>query len=211
MRLSVGILLVANVTLALWGLYHYEAPVAQPRPPVNPGALRLLAAGGEAGSPLADDCFAIGPFPAREKVDQAEALLRERGVPYTVGAVQGTSVAGYRVSAGPFENREAARRMQERLNAMGETGHYLVRGENSQFSVALAFFQGLPGAEAYLRRLAGKGLQAALEPRTLAAGQVFWLNLGSVRGAGKSVRGLATAEFGAEISLQARPCRSLGG
>ena len=172
MRWVVGILLLLNTGMYMWGSWYKPMPPSVPtdmRSPINASKMRPLQplppASQRAGS--ADQsqrlCVSIGPFNTSAQAARAGAILRQLDIAKPRQERLGSTVTSYRVYLPPLPSRDAAERQRAELTRLGIKDHYILEERGRENAISLGLFSVEENASALLRRLAEKGVKARQE------------------------------------------------
>ncbi len=220
MRWVVGLLLLLNIGLYMWGSW-YATPLSgvgpPSQPPVNadklrPLSTRLLGPGGVTKGDLADStsrCAVLGPFNTVAQAEVAAGTLAQRGLGRYRQRQQQERVASYRVYLPSPGSRQAAERRRVQLTKLGFQDHYIIDEPGRENAISLGVFGVQQNAAAHVRQLSEKGINARLE--TIHNLQTtHWLDLelsAEERGGLRALR----LEPPAGARLLERPCAEADG
>lgn len=185
-------LVLANLGLWMWASWYREAPREETRAaqaPIAPEKMRLLTETGvklqprkiatpinaEPVAPAAPGCFRIGPFPDAELAAKAEKILDDWRVRYTRHSEQVETISGYRVYYPALASSKAAETKRRELTRLGFKDHALIQEEGWFNAISLGQFAVEANAEARVRELAAKGVEAKVQPLSLNRVR-YWLN-----------------------------------
>lgn len=181
-RLLLVVLVMLNLSAAVWWLFHRDPALAASATTSTIPALKLADAAHaatEAAPPVipADAvCASFGPFADAATTEQAKQQLRSQAI--RVDARQVAQAGrGYDVILPATDSTGSA--MLERLKAAGIKDMFAIRDGADAGGVALGHFGSQDGAQRRLAELQGKGFQ----PRIRPAGQAtFWLDVVAANG-----------------------------
>lgn len=172
MKWAVGILLILNIGVYMWGSWYKPAPPNVPTDmrvainaskmrPLRPAAPATQTAGqSDQTGPL---CVSIGPFSTAAQAARASTILRQLGVVKLRQELLGSTVPSYRVYVPSLPSRAAAERQRTELAGLGIKDHYILEEPGKENAVSLGLFSIEENAAALLRRLARKGVNARQE------------------------------------------------
>ena len=196
MKWIVGVLVLANVGLLMWGLWYRDPLVdvdpIKPRPTVAPDKMKLLSEPGarlvlrsqtatpaipSEGTSASANCFQLGAFPSVEKARTAAGKLDIWGLRYTRVAEFETLGPSYRVYLSPLPSRDAAERKRRELTKLGFTDHALIQQEESmENAISLGIFSVEQNAITRVQQLARHNINALVQPIPNVH-PVYWLTL----------------------------------
>lgn len=183
MKWVVGILLLLNIGVYMWGSWYKPVPPSVPadmRAPVNASKMRPLQPAAPAmqnagqtdhTGPL---CVSIGPFNTAAQAARAGAILRQFGVAKSRQELLGSTVTSYRVYLPSLPSRGAAERQRAELTDLGIKDHYIVEEPGKENAISLGLFSIEENAAALLRRLAERGVKARQET-LYSTRDTFWV------------------------------------
>lgn len=212
MKWLVGVLLLLNVALFLWATGHQ--PTSGPdstsfRQPVNPAGMRLLSevARPEPGTGLQTGCYRVGPFYDQNAVALAGQKLDILRVPFRQRTVKERELRAYRVFVGPYSTESAIETQRNLLRAGGITDHYIKRESEGTSLISLGLFSQKSGADAFVRELEGKRINAQLRTEDRVLGPTFWLELDDRDANRAATGGLEQTGWGdPRANLRPLPC-----
>ena len=194
MKWLVGVLVLANVGLLMWGLWYHKPLVdvdpIQPRSTVAQDKMKLLSEPGarlvlrspdgtSAAIPngASVNCFQLGAFPTLEKVRTAAGKLDLWGLRYTRVAEFETLGPSYRVYLPPLPSRDAAERKRRELTKLGFTDHAVIQQEEGmENAISLGIFSVEQNAITRAQQLARQNIHALIQPIPNVH-PVYWLAL----------------------------------
>lgn len=185
-------LVLANLGLWMWASWYREEPTEEHRaaqPPIAPEKMRLLTETGvklqprkiatptnaEPVAQAAPGCFRIGPFPDAELAAKAEKILDDWHVRYERRSEQTQTITGYLVYYPALASQKAAEAKRRELTRLGFKDHALIQEEGRLNAISLGQFSVAANAEARVRELAAKGVEAKVQPLSLNRVR-YWLN-----------------------------------
>lgn len=169
MKWVVGILLLLNIGIYMWGSWYKPVPSNVPtdmRPPVNASKIRPLkpvAPTTQNAGQAAPLCVSIGPFGAAPQAARAAAILRQLGIGKSRQELLGSTVTSYRVYLPALPSRAAAERRRAELSRLGIKDHYILEEPGKENAISLGLFSIEENAAALLGRLEEKGVKARQE------------------------------------------------
>ena len=90
---------------------------------------------------LARRCYSIGPFLEGADLANAQELLAERGISFSVRTLTEPELYGYNVILPPFSSREDAEKMVEILVDKGITDYFIMPDSNLRNAISLGLFR----------------------------------------------------------------------
>ena len=196
MKWLVGMLVLANIGLLMWGLWYHQPLVnvdpIKPQPTVAPEKMKLLSEPGarlvlrspSATSPSAatgsssnTNCYQLGAFPTLEKARAAAGKLDIWGLAYTRVAEFETLGPSFRVYLPPLPSREAAESKRRELTKLGFTDHAVIQQEEGmENAISLGIFSVEQNAVTRAQQLARRNIHALIQPIPNVH-PVYWLAL----------------------------------
>lgn len=197
-------LVLLNVALLMWGLWHRRPPVDemyQPQPEVNPERLVPLASAtdkpaerhSEPGQrprpalPLAPvrpernatslQCFSVGPFDSDEAVDSAETRLKEAHLSFARRTQAQAVESSYWVHIPPLASRAAAEERIKQLNQLGIKEHIIMQEPGMENAISLGLFARAENARGFLEELKNKGVEDARQDVRYRNESRVWLDV----------------------------------
>ena len=183
MRWLVGILLLLNIGVYMWGSWYKPAPPHVPagmRAPINASKIRPLQPATPATQTAGQSdqtgrlCVSIGPFSTAAQATRASTMVRQLGVETLRQELLGSTVTSYRVYLPPLPSRAAAERQRTELTGLGIKDHYILEEAGKENAISLGLFSIEDNAAALLRTLAEKGLEARQET-LYSSRDTFWV------------------------------------
>ena len=185
-------LVLANLGLWMWASWYREAPMEETRAaraPIAPEKMLLLTEVGvklqsrktapptnaEPVAQAAPGCFRIGPFPDAELAAKAEKILDDWHVRHARHSEQVETISGYRVYYPALASSKAAETKRRELTRLGFKDHALIQEDGWFNAISLGQFAVAANAEARVRELAAKGVEAKVQPLSLNRVR-YWLN-----------------------------------
>lgn len=225
-RMLLVLLLVMNLGVGAWWVWHRPAP--PPAPPPLDASLPVLElmrgpdvaaaavvptatnvpeptaiAAPESAKPetAAMVCASFGPYTDEASAQAARGRIAMPGAQASVRATSGTGARGYNVVMPPLANREAALAMAERLRAAG-FNNLIVLGEGEGANgIALGRFGAEENARRHQAALQAKGFSVQVAPVGDGAAR-YWLDVRAPAGLDANA---LRARLGA-TQVQARGC-----
>lgn len=210
MRRSIfALLILANIGLFIWGIYYLGATQTdepEPDPTVAPEKMRKLdkkdLSRARAQPPRNTDtenkpslvpakmenapaapttiCYRLGPLSDVEQTQQIE--LGIAGLAFVRRDESTPKVTGYRVYLPSFPTKEDAERKRRDLTRLGFKDHALLQEEGLQNALSLGVFSQEKNAQARVKRLAEKGIEAKIQP-VEQGHHVYWIDIGPANAA----------------------------
>lgn len=170
MKAFVGILLIANLALAAWGLLVQrnregaEATLMESQ--LNADKIRIVRGEPEpapAPPPVrADACVEWGPF-SQDELGRARTALEPLALGNRLITAPVSVTAGWWVYLPPLRSRDAAERKIAELKALGVEESYLVPEKGDwENAISLGIFRSEEGAQRFLDSLRAKGVRSAV-------------------------------------------------
>lgn len=192
LRWVFGALVLLNIGLAMWANWYAgggDAPVAAPRPPINPEAMRLVtdpAARLLARTPdvpptdkvLAEVqrvCHAVGPFDSSKSATEAGSQIKGAGLDYRL-RTESIKEKRFQVYIGPLPSIRVAAAVQQRLNRLGFRDHALIREGDLKNAVSVGVFEQKANADQVKKRLARHNIRTRSQVRELSR-ERYWLDV----------------------------------
>lgn len=220
MRWAVGLLLILNIGLYMWGSW-YEIPRSsigpESRPPVNADKLRPLSGrlpgprGSAVQGGLTDGtrrCAVLGPFDTAAQVEAVAEILTQQGFTGPRQRQLQERAASYRVYLPSLGSRQAAERRRTQLTKLGFKDHYIIDERDRENAISLGVFASQQNAAAHARQLSEKGVKAKLET-VYGLQTTHWLDL--ELGAEELGRLRSLPLEAPRAQLSERPCVGLDG
>lgn len=199
-RMLLVLLLVMNLGVGAWWVWHRPAPPPAPPPldaslpvlelmrgpdvaanvPAATNAPEPAAATPEPAKPEAASaamvCASFGPYTDEASAQAARGGIAMPGAQASVRATTGSGARGYNVVMPPLANREAALAMAERLRAAG-FNDLIVLGEGEGANgIALGRFGAEENARRHQAALQAKGFSVQVAPVGDGAAR-YWLDV----------------------------------
>ncbi len=180
MKWVVGILLVFNIGVYMWGSWYKPVPSSVPtdmRAPINASRmqpLRPAAPTAQNAGQTAPVCVSIGPFSTAAQAARAGTILRQLGIARSRQELLGSTVTSYRVYLPSLPSRDAAERQRTELTRLGIKDHYILEEPGRENAISLGLFSIEENAAALLVRLAEKGVKARQET-LYSTRDTFWV------------------------------------
>lgn len=227
MKWVVGLLVLANLALFMWGKWYHQPLVSlePPRPPIDvardkitlltePGTLLVVRAPTPArpGEPGQDmRCYRLGPFPTLEKARAAGARLGTWGLTYERLAEFEALGPAYRVVLPPLPSLEAAERKRRELTKLGFSDHAIIQREQGmENAISLGIFTVEQNARARAQQLVNKGFVPLVQP-VPNVHPIYWLAIVGPSADGQ-LSGVPLERFAAEdwgvpnVELRPKAC-----
>jgi hypothetical protein len=180
----VGLLLLLNIGVFMWGSWYKPVPpgaAVKARPPVNADSIRPLRqlrpatlSGADGATPSGRLCISLGPFASGEQLSAAMATTRRLGASEPLREELEDAVASYRVYLPSLPSRKLAERKRTQLTDLGFKEHYIIDEPGRENAVSLGVFSVEKNATALVRALAQKGVSAKQEALT-SPQTTYWL------------------------------------
>ena len=179
MKWVVGILLLLNIGIYMWGNWYKPVPPSVPMNmgvPINAAKMRPLRPAPTAQNagqaiPL---CVSIGPFSTAAQAARAGALLRQLGIGKSRQELLGSTITSYRVYLPSLASRAAAERQRAELTRLGIKDHYILEEPGRENAISLGLFSIEENAAGLLGRLAERGVKAKQET-LYSTRDTFWV------------------------------------
>lgn len=214
MKWLVGLLLLLNIGVYMWGSWYKPAPpgaAVKARPPVNADKIRPLRqltsatlSGVDGPGQSARLCISVGPFASGEQVAVAMAATRRLGASEPRREQLEDAVTSYRVYLPSLPSRKLAERKRAQLTGLGFKEHYIIEEPGRENAVSLGVFSVERNATALVRALAEKGVSAKQETLT-SAQNTYWLKAEIDGQQLSALQGQGWPDSGARLSWQACP------
>ncbi len=187
-RSLIVFLLVLNLGVAAWWMFHAPAPPA-PGPALPLGVARLQLAsevaadaGAGPGAPAATtpdtqvaQCVGFGPYEDGEVV-AARNVLEPRVLRLVPRRQEEGATRGWRVYLPPFQTPEAVEEAAQAVSRAGFSDYFIVRDGIEANSLALGRYGSEAAAQRRVAELADKGIAARAMPIGSGAVRV-WLDV----------------------------------
>jgi len=180
----VGVLLLLNVAVFMWGSWYKVIPpgaAVKARPSVNADRIRPLrqptsanVSGVEGTGQRGRLCISLGPFASAEQVSAAISTAQRLGAMRTRSEQLEETSTSYRVYLPALESRKLAERKRAQLTELGFKEHYVIEEPGRENAVSLGVFAVEKNAAALVRVLAEKGVSAKQETITNTQ-PTYWL------------------------------------
>lgn len=186
-------LLLANVTILMWGLWHRTGDQTgiPRRDDYRAGKMRLLddpevvkrkrlpgsqpAVGKLKEVNLVGRCFRIGPFASSKSINKATRQLKQLGVTARLRRER-VRVTSYRIYLPPQKTKAAARRLQRRLYYRGFRDTYILSEPGLKYAVSIGVYTRKKNAQKVIKRLQRKGFRPRQQVDALRR-RVSWLDV----------------------------------
>ncbi|HEX9625982.1 MAG TPA: SPOR domain-containing protein [Acidiferrobacterales bacterium] len=226
-----GALLLANIGLLMWGLWHRDAAsdaAYQPLPPVNAEKMVPLTVGPDLArradraaqrgrpapslSPVKPEratpalrCLTVGPFDGEETAARAAERLGELHLTHTRREESRREAASYWVHLPPLKSRAAAEARLQELKKLGVKDAFIMQEPDKENAISLGLFSQAENARGLMKELEAKGVKAGQEIRYRDQ-TLVWLEV-STPVAEELVGKLKRQDWGAgEVAVTARDC-----
>lgn len=184
MKWLVGVLLLLNVAVFMWGSWYKAIPpgaAVKARPPVNADKIRPLrkptpanVSGVDGSEQRGRLCISLGPFASAAQVSAAISTAQRLGAMTTRSEQLEETTTSYRVYLPVLASRKLAERKRAQLTELGFKEHYIIEEPGRENAVSLGVFAVEKNAAALVRALAEKGVSAKQETITNAQ-PTYWL------------------------------------
>jgi RND family efflux transporter MFP subunit len=158
-----------------------EQEAFAPQPVLTLSGLPPVMPQVEASQPL-EACYSIGPVVDEVLARQLSARFEQQSATPVLHAKSVDVISGYQVLAVPEPTPQATHQLLARFATAGISDRFLVRSGDTKGRVSLGYFRGLQPAVKLQERLALKGFEAEIVPRTKQAKQ-YWLDVSFKAGA----------------------------
>lgn len=184
MRWLVGVLLLLNMAVFMWGSWYKAVPpgaAVKARPSVNADRIRPLrqpvpanVSGVDGAGQSGPLCISLGPFASAEQVSAAISTAQRLGATTARPEQLEETTTSYRVYLPSLPSRKLAERKRAQLSELGFKEHYIIEEPGRENAVSLGVFAVEKNAAALVRALAEKGVSAKQE--TISNAQTtYWL------------------------------------
>lgn len=180
MKWVVGILLLLNISVYMWGSWYKPVAPTVPadmRAPINASKMRLLQPAApitQIAGQTAPLCVSIGPFNTAAQAARAGAILRQLGIAKPRQELLGSTVTSYRVYLPSLPSRAAAEHRRVELTRLGIKDHYILEEPGKENAISLGLFSIEENAVALLGHLEEKGVKARQET-LYSTRDTFWV------------------------------------
>lgn len=184
MKWLVGVLLLLNVAVFMWGNWYKAIPpgaAVKARPPVNADKIRPLrqltpanASGVGRAAQSGRLCMSLGPFASAEQVSVAISTIQRLGATTARSEQREQTTTSYRVYLPSLPSHKLAERKRAELTELGFKEHYIIDEPGRENAVSLGVFAVEKNAATLVRALAEKGVSAKQEAIS-SAQPTYWL------------------------------------
>lgn len=120
-------------------------------------------------------CAWLGPYTDKPTALQKATAIQVEGVYISVEQRLENKQTGIKVLSPPFDTKKQANAYLNKLRALGDKDHFLIRSQNNEpHQVSLGLYNGPESAKRRADMLKKKGLDVVIEPR-YAQNQQHWL------------------------------------
>lgn len=193
MKWILGILVLMNITLWMWGTWHRTDPADRLRPDINGEQMRLLSAPDVVKSVrqpgtkpetkklkevnIAGRCFRIGPFTTSKNANRVIRRLRKQKI-RAKKTKKESRIMTFRVYLPQQRTRSDALRLKSRLRSRGFRDTSVISERGLRNAVSVGVFVSQRNARKRIRQLKKHGFRAKQEVYA-AVRRLTWVEFGS--------------------------------